>query len=807
MLNIVLWWAVIAFLGIIAFPYLFPLLKNLPDRGYSIAKTFGLLAVSYCLWIFVSFDLMPNARGSIILLICLLALVSGYLWSKQRNAIAEFISQYRTLLLAEEAVFMVSFFAWAVIRAYNPQIDATEKPMDFAFLNSAIRSPSFPPLDPWLSGHTISYYYLGYVIFGGLIQLTAIPSSVGYNLALALIFALASVSVFGLVCNLMRLASLGSRKVPYLAGATGVLFVLIAGNLEVLLELARSHGLGSAGFWGWLGVKELYPTYVSPHWYPTDNWWWWRASRVIGTTVGDGASDVTITEFPFFSFLLGDLHPHVMALPFAAASVTLAMDVFTGRKPTSVWPIRDKVPYIAMAALLIGSFGALNSWDLPTYCGTLLLAGLVSQLRYYGFATRREILGFVLWCAAIAITAVLLYLPFYLTTGFELYRILGPNDAKNGQGLPVALWDGPYSRPIHLAIFWGLFLFIVLSFIAAAVAVSSKRAKRSFAAVALLPAIALIAVEAIISTAGNLTLLAGGPQAVLLEIAQRWWAAPPVLVIGFVLFSRALARRPSALIWDQTDIVAEEGRGRAVDFVMLMVMVGLLLIAACETVYIKDVFHNRMNTVFKLYYQAWLFLGLSSAFAVFYLHNVWKPQSVLQSVGKYCWMATAAVLLLSTTLYPVAAIIDKTSSFRGPATLDGIAFAAQRDRDEAQAITWLKEQDTDEPPVVLEATGDEYSSFGRVSSRTGFPTVLGWYGHEVQWRGRDAGFRERPKDIDAMYSTADKRQVMELFKKYGVSFVFVGSLERGKYPQGLGGFSNFMDVAFQNSGVTIYKVP
>ncbi len=799
MFNVIIWWAVITCLGIIAFPYLYPLLKNLPDRGYSIAKTFGVLVMSYGLWFSVTFGFLPNSRGSILLLIYILALGSIYLLSRHRRSILEFISQNRRLLLAQEAVFAIGFLVLVVIRAFNPQIEATEKPMDFAFLNSSIRSPSFPPLDPWLSGHTISYYYMGYLVFGSIVQLTAVPSSVGYNLALALIFGLAASGVFGVVYNLVRIASLESHKpvhraIPYLAGTTGVIIVLVVGNLEVLFELARSHGTGSPDFWNWLGIRELNTPYVSQHWYPTDNWWWWRASRVIGTIDGDRTLDLTITEFPFFSFLLGDMHPHVMALPFAIASVALAMDVFISHRSISLWPLREKIPYILMAAILIGSFVALNAWDLPTYLGFFLLAGLVSQLRYYGYHTKKELLGFVLWAAAIVVLAVLFYLPFYLTTGAGLYSVLGPDEAKTGLGLPIALWNSPYSRPTHIVIFWGLFLFIVLSFIVAALA-SYRGPKWALIPIALLPVIALVPLELFINKTGNLS------PPLLVEIVQRWWAVPPALVLGAILFSRTSATLSS------TTPQIEEQRPGAVDFVILMVTAGLLLIAVCETVYIKDAFRNRMNTVFKLYYQAWLFLGLASAFTIYYFYLIWDSKSLWHRIGKVTWMTGVAVLFFSTLLYPVAAIIDKTSSFRGPATLDGTAFVERVDSYEAEAIAWLKEQETNGQSVVLEANGDQYSSYGRVSSRTGYPTVLGWYGHELQWRGSDAGFRERPRDIETMYTTEDKRQIIDLFKKYNISYVFVGSLERNKYPRGTAGFHNYMDIAFQNPGVTIYKVP
>ena len=60
----------------------------------------------------------------------------------------------------------------------------TEKPMELAFINAIMRSPTFPPSDPWLSGYAISYYYFGYVLVALLAKLTALPGAVAFNLGL-----------------------------------------------------------------------------------------------------------------------------------------------------------------------------------------------------------------------------------------------------------------------------------------------------------------------------------------------------------------------------------------------------------------------------------------------------------------------------------------------------------------------------------------------------------------------------------------------------------------------------------------------
>jgi len=108
-------------------------------------------------------------------------------------------------------------------------------------------------------------------------------------------------------------------------------------------------------------------------------------------------------------------------------------------------------------------------------------------------------------------------------------------------------------------------------------------------------------------------------------------------------------------------------------------------------------------------------------------------------------------------------------------------------------------------PVIVEATGGFFTDYFRVSSRTGLPTILGCPGHEYVWRGSD--FPERQEDIDLIYESEDIDLVEELMAKYNVIYVYVGHLERVQYGDEVGEkFAAFMDVAFENEGVTIYKV-
>jgi hypothetical protein len=234
-------------------------------------------------------------------------------------------------------------------------------------------------------------------------------------------------------------------------------------------------------------------------------------------------------------------------------------------------------------------------------------------------------------------------------------------------------------------------------------------------------------------------------------------------------------------------------------FVLLMIATGLALTLSVEFIYLRDTFGTRMNTVFKFYYQAWVLLALASAYGVYYIVER------ARGLGRLLFLVGFAVLFALAMIYPVVAGLDKAGGFAHQPTLDGLAWVRQHSPDEYAAVQWLNKH-VRGTPVILEATGGSFTEYGRVSSRTGLPTLLGWGGHELQWRGNYEEPGRREPDINTIYGSLDTQHVLTLLEKYDITYVYVGSLERGKYsPAALAKFSRFMDVVFQQGNVTIYK--
>jgi YYY domain-containing protein len=777
MIHAVSWWLAVEVLGLAALPLAWRLFRNLPDRGYALAKPLGMLVTSYLFWVAVSLGVFANSRTAIVL--CLLLVVGGSLLvllgrrgfrtmetGLEMGGLRQWLRSNLGLIVTNELLFAVAFGLLTLVRAYNPEISATEKPMDFAFLNGILRSEYFPPLDPWLSGFAISYYYFGYLIVAVLTRFSGVPSEVAFNLAIALLFALTANGAFSLTYNLVsrhRESESRGGALPTAFGALGAVFVAVLGNLEAVLEMLHARGLGSSSFWQWIDVKNLATAPVSGSWIPTDSWWWWRASRVVHDVVF-GVEQEVIDEFPFFSFLLGDMHPHVLALPFVLLALGLALSLFWSEREAQWWEV-------VLLGVCLGGLGFLNSWDLPVYLFICLAAyGLASHRRGGGFG-RRWITDVGYFATMLVALCFILYLPFWV--GFR---------SQAGGIRPVLLVK---TRLHQYLIMFGTFIYAVMPLVfhglwrargslgigPAGEGAPRRRLALSSAAVAaliLLGSVLMMLVK--LYLIGLLFLLIGGAF-----LALVWRLRPP----GMPQLTSSLT------------------------FVLVLTLVALLLTFSVEFVYLKDVFATRMNTVFKFYYQAWVLLGISSAFAIYYLGPWTKGR---RKVLAALWVAGFVPLLLASLVYPILATHSKTGGFGVIPTLDGMAHLEMAQKDDLAAIRWLR-ANVEGAPVILEATGGSYTYYGRVSAHTGLPTLLGWGGHELQWRGNyeEPGLREPV--IETLYTSPDLERTRALLDEYDIEYVYVGPLERSTYSVSrpvLDKFESLMDVVYEGGEVTIY---
>jgi uncharacterized membrane protein len=237
-------------------------------------------------------------------------------------------------------------------------------------------------------------------------------------------------------------------------------------------------------------------------------------------------------------------------------------------------------------------------------------------------------------------------------------------------------------------------------------------------------------------------------------------------------------------------------------FVLFLILLGSLLVLGPEYLYLRDLFGTRMNTVFKFYYQAWMVWSLAAAFGTaVLLRRLRGAAGVIFRVG-------LAILLIIGLTYPVLSLLTKTNNFRPfyGWTLDGAAHLDYESPGDAEAIRWLQ---TAPFGVVAEAgsPGASYTYYSRMSTHSGLPTVLGWPGHEGQWRGGYELQGNRQADLQRLYVTADWQEAEAILSRYAIRYVVVGPLERSTYPVEEAKFQYFLLVGYRNAEVTIYVVP
>ncbi|HET9494101.1 MAG TPA: DUF2298 domain-containing protein, partial [Chloroflexia bacterium] len=209
MVDALVWWVVLQVLGLAVLPVSAVLFRALPDRGYALSKPLGLLLVGWLGYVLAMVLGLPFNRVFLIGCILVAAAVSAWLATRNDRALwRDMVAHYSRpswlrYVLTAEVLFALAFAAWAVVRAYNPNIVDQEKFMDFGFLNSILKSERFPPNDMWLAGFSINYYYFGYVLVAAVTALSGVPTEVAFNLANVTMFAMTALGAFGLVYGLV----------------------------------------------------------------------------------------------------------------------------------------------------------------------------------------------------------------------------------------------------------------------------------------------------------------------------------------------------------------------------------------------------------------------------------------------------------------------------------------------------------------------------------------------------------------------------------------------------------------------------
>jgi YYY domain-containing protein len=861
--HILIWWLVVQGIGLLSIPATTYLLRTLPDRGYAFSKSLGLLLIGYGSWLLAMLGLATFTFPLLVLIAMLIG--GGWLlaWRRMqqteeqslRSVVREYVQTHWRTILLYEILFLLALIAMAWLRSTNPAPWDSERPMDFAFFNAIQRSRTFPPHDPWLAGYSLNYYYFGFLMMAVVTMLSGLDAVVAYNLSLALIFALTALHIAGILINLIAITlrqphaeqppQKPARHVwrTFVNGFVvllGVLMVLVVGNQAGMLQVVvgnprvvalNGSELLTALAQSWSGAEQIeleqpvttrnFGTFESFEREDQVNNFnpWWPSRLVWDERVVEDRRIASITEFPFFSFWLGDMHPHVMALPFDLLALAVALATLMRSQILTLHRQQRNWLDLGLAALVLGSLYFINSWDMPTYFALYLGALLLLLLRLHAQPALHQWMQSAAYVAVLVILMIGLFAPFHLT----FVSFAGGDEPLTDIPFLATLSKivAPYKDYLStrvglhtFVIIFGMFAIPLFAF----VYMSSSKSKYQ-------------------DVLCGWWLLLLGPLLLLIG----WFAAFPLLgLVGVALFAVFRALRNV-----QSPVEA---------FLLLIVALGCMLCVVPDLVYIRDTFFYRLNTIFKFYYQVWLLWGTTAAYALWWLLTRYSKQNnavigsdaATSDDGAELHRRTAtpphhriaipiivvlfAVFLAGGLVYPLVSlrgIVNGGPLINGP--LSGLATkdfprgnglkapGSPREQTEAgkEALDWLR-QHASPHSVLLETTeqpdfhgNTSLTGYAGVATATGIPTVLGWYGHERLWRsGQERVLEEldtRRADVEQIYRTTDVQEAEDLLQKYAVNYIYVGSLERDLYDrESLAKFAAIAQPVFENNEVVIY---
>ena len=712
------WYLLALVLGAAAMPLTGRLFRRFQDRGWMFSKVTAIAVSGFLTWFLVAVKIIKFTTMTCIVVTLVCAAASLILYCREQKAGFECIPfAHLDLVYAEELLFFTAFLLWTYFAGFHPAAYGTEKFMDYGFMEAMMRSKTLPATDLWYSQGKINYYYGGQYFAVFLTKLSGAKVELTYNLMRTFVAGLAFAMPFSLVHQMVtdrlgRIRTGWKKALPSVTGILAGISVSIAGNMHYVV-------------YGQIipFIQKLKGEEVSSYWFPD-------ATRYIG--FNPDVEDKTIHEFPCYSFVLGDLHAHVVDIMFVLLLLGLLYAWMKKVRTTELsgesmsrrefWKKQLLMPQLLAAGALLGMFHWTNYWDFVIYfvvtCGVALFMNIIGQK-----GKIRWVLGVTAAQAAEILTlATVIILPF--TLQFDTSNMV--------QGIALAK---NHSLPHQLLVLWGL---------------------------------------------------------------------PGILTILFVV-SLLIEKLRGAEKKSLYHLLASISLPDLFAVLMGLCAIGLVLIP--ELVYVRDIYeakNARANTMFKLTYQAYIMFGMTMIYAIFRLLVIGKNKilKVLAFIGLFLFVWTCGYF--GNSVHSWFGTVWKLSQYKG---LNATAFLETDFPEDVNGIRWLKDNISD-APVVLEANGDSYSEYERVSAMTGLPTIMGWYVHEWLWRGDLADLNAKIEEIKEIYTSTDETRVKELLEDYNVSYIFVGSCERNKYGADLNNdlLKSLGEVVFQDSEYPTYIV-
>ncbi len=694
--------------------------KRFYDNGYPFGRILSLILLSYFVFATAFAKVLPFTRTTIITLILFFTIL---FWYKFRQQIKEIFSlKSLRFIISYELIFLFSLFLLAFIRGQNPEIFSLEKFMDFGFVNSILKTKYFPPKDIWIISNNpqtpyyINYYYFGHLMTAVLTKLSGIPSYISYNLMIATLFALSFTTSISLASNLVyKINPKANISKLFIIGILIASLINLGGNFQLLYIFTKGYDKEKPPIPLWdksitysadelkflLEENHMNPLTVAQKIMRNSNYWFAEATRFI---------PFTIHEFPSYSYIVADLHGHLLDIPnvLLIIALILVFFLFYDKK------IQSKFKYAF--SIIFGFF--ISVAYMTNASDSLVYLGLIFFLALFLLKTNR-LIEKIIFILLTTLSFLIFSLPFntYFISFVKGIGINCPNDL-------------------------------------------------------------IINLAKNLNNNTTLEIYNLGPFVVEPKNCQKTPVWMFLIIWGHLLIYSALTGY----------YLIKNKKRKVLKFMFILIPYNLWLILFAEFFYFKDIYpaHFRANTLFKLGYQAYIMLSLIFAIGSYYLFSKLKTTSLTTSAIELFLKFIGSLTILIVLFYSLIGFPSIYGNLEKTPNLDGRLWMKtdQSDKNlsgDLEIIEFLNKLPNQ--PNILEASGDSYTEYERISAYTGLPTLAGWLVHEWLWRGDFEEISLKVNETKLIYTSNDLALTKNLLSKYKIEYVIVNQLEREKYPE------------------------
>lgn len=773
------WYIVIQILGFLAFVLGYKLFSNLKDKGYCISKILGISFGSFISWwlMILNFKMYNFSPAVSYVSTGIFALITAGVILKfnnendRKNLFNFFDKNYKFIALVEVA-FLIVLITFGFIRAFSPDILMVHKLQEFVYINSILGSTSLPPDNSWLSGHTLNFFYTGYFMLANLVNLSALPLELAFNLIPGTILSLIILASGGIVYNL-------TESKTY--GIIGAIITGFMGNFVALKEIFK------AGF--------------------TNSFNWWSSAHCL--------TDNTFTEFPLWSAVQGDIEPfHLVNILFLALIyiliVMLKEDLFLFQNKLNYNSILSNVFLILIIALVITTdfYSLLTAVIIVFSC--MLYKALFSQNR------TETILKSVITTIIVFFGALIIDLPFLLSYTLPDISIKATTSNYTGYTESFLLVFGVFLIP---------FLVYMLLEIKKALSLGLVDSILSLILLCSLleliilnyTSLSAVSIKIIIGICLLLLVISSGYRIYKKNNTKKFTTQAQIIIgllvlleIEFIIVKEIITVLITVfIVFSIYKLLTEK------DFKVFMALCLYL------TTFLSMIIISIPNMsgfisgieVLKAYLIAQTLLLLPIALTII----IFELSKAFEGNNKEIYIIMQIIFLLPCFIFLALGTYEKSNKFVVTPgllpELSGINHVKVFHESDYHSIKWLKEY-ASKNEVILEAFKPSESYSGRISGYSGLATILQGFDNQQFAYGKYIlkELNQRVKDINKIYSEQDKMKVLHLINKYNITYIYVGEVERQIYPEeSLNNFKEIGTLIFntgdqQNREAHIYKI-